>query len=303
MARTTARCNQCGTLHNVANMVRTTSAKRGERGAYICMRCASHNLNYHATNSAIVGTEKANRVFVGIEYESSYSDEYARNAFAEYKFIPTHDGSLESDGNGCRYGTWDRNSCEYVSGLMRGLNQASKFALTCDRLMQDGHLKVNGSCGTHFHVSVDSMKDAHGNKTYMGYIRRFYHSLFDALNNAVASDPEKAVAVFGRYFNHYAKQIASTSVSDNDRYLWVNVTNDTNIEFRLNRFVSGKQYQNLMKMEVEMTKAIVTNFCEHFMDTEWDTNRYPTRTEYRKHKAEVTANKLVKLYEKFSANI
>jgi hypothetical protein len=147
------------------------------------------------------------------------------------------------------------------------------------------------------------MRDANGNKTYMGYIRRFYHSLFDALNNAVASDPEKAVAVFGRYFNHYAKQIARTSVSDNDRYLWVNVTNETNIEFRLNRFVSGKQYQNLMKMEVEMTKAIVTNFCEHFMDAEWDTNRYPTRTEYRKHKAEVTANKLVKLYEKFSANI
>jgi hypothetical protein len=49
--------------------------------------------------------------------------------------------------------------------------------------------------------------------------------------------------------------------------------------------------------------AIAENFVKHFNDSDFDTRRYPTIKAYRKHKAEVTANKLVKLYEKYTANI
>ena len=296
MARTQATCTRCGNTYFVSEMVKTHSAKRGENSAYICRRCNSQNESYHATNNRVLGTDKANAVLCGIEFETSYSDEYARNAMFEYGFIPTHDCSLHSDGWGSRYG-YDGNTCEYVSGLMKGLNRASKFALTCDYLVSNGHLSVNNSCGTHFHVSINSMKDANGNKTYIGYIQRFYHSLFIPLNDEIASNTDKMAKMFGRTFNHYCGEINQASNPTRDRYLWINLMNDSNIEFRLNRFVSGKQYQNLMKMEVEMVKCIVTNFCEHFMDTEWDRNRYETRTAYRKHKADVTANKLVRLYE------
>lgn len=301
MAKTYATCTRCGATHPVSLMTATTSAKRGERSAYICERCATHNEYYHATNSAVVGTNKKNNVLCGIEFECSFSDDYARNAMFEYKFIPTHDCSIQSDGMGRRYGS-DGNSCEYVSGLMKGLNQASKFALTCDKLMAEGHLAVNDSCGTHFHVSIDSMKNAQGEKVYMGYIRRFYHSLFIPLNEAVASNPEAMRRVFGRGFGHYCEAIDRTANPEYDRYLWVNVTNNNNVEFRLNRFVNGKQYQNLMKMEVEMVKCIVTNFCEHFNDTEIDSRRYENMRVYRKHKAEVTAQKLVKIYWKYANN-
>ena len=301
MAKTYATCTRCGATHPVSVMTATTSAKRGERSAYICERCATQNMYYHATNSAVVGTNKKNNVLCGIEFECSFSDDYARNAMFEYKFIPTHDCSIQSDGMGRRYGS-DGNSCEYVSGLMKGLNQASKFALTCDKLMAEGHLAVNDSCGTHFHVSIDSMKDSNGEKTYIGYIRRFYHSLFIPLNEAVASNPEAMRRVFGRGFGHYCEAIDRTANPEYDRYLWVNVTNNNNVEFRLNRFVNGKQYQNLMKMEVEMVKCIVTNFCEHFNDTEIDSRRYENMRVYRKHKAEVTAQKLVKIYWKYANN-
>lgn len=302
MARTHATCTRCGAVHPVSVMVPTSSAKRGERVAYMCNACATQNERYHATNDKVLGTDKANAVFCGIEMETSYSDEYARNVMFEYGFIPTHDSSLESDGHDHRYGWYDGNTCEYVSGLMKGLNRASKFALSCDRLMADGHLKVNDSCGTHFHVSIDSMKDSNGEKTYIGYIQRFYHSLFIPLNEAIASNPEAMEAVFGRVFGHYCESIDETASPVWNRYLWINLTNDSNIEFRLNRFVSGKQYQNLMKMEVEMVKCIVTNFCEHFNDDDFDRRRYAKRTDYRKHKAQVTAEKLVKIYRKY-ANI
>lgn len=305
MAKTYATCTRCGGTFEVSAMHGTHSAKRGNRNAYICNRCATQNEGYHAVNGKVLGTDKVNAVFCGIEFESSFSDEHARNVMFEYGFIPTHDASLRSDGNGNRYGWYDGNSCEYVSGLMKGLNRASKFALTCDRLVDEGHLKVNDSCGTHFHVSIDSMKDANGNKTYMGYIRRFYNSLFVPLCKAMQENPDATKKLFGRYFTGYARMIDmnTTQTYHDDRYFFINCMADSNIEFRLNRFVNGKQYQELMKMEVDMVKCIVANFCEHFMDTEWDKNRYPKRTDYRKHKANVTAQKLVKLFEKYAANI
>ena len=302
MARNNATCSRCGTVYPTIDMIGTTSAKRGERSSYICRRCATENERYHAVNEKVLGTDKQNNVYCGIEFESSYSDEYARNAMFEYGFIPTHDSSLHSDGNGNRYGWYDGNTCEYVSGLMKGLNRASKFALTCDKLVSDGHLKVNDSCGTHFHVSIDSMKNANGEKVYIGYIQRFYHSIFVPLNKAMESNPEAMESLFGRGFGHYCEAITANSDPNWNRYLWINLTNDNNIEFRLNRFVSGKQYQNLMKMEVEMVKCIVSNFCEHFNDTDIDSRRYANMRQYRKHKAEVTAQKLVKIYRKY-ANI
>ena len=301
MARNNATCSRCGGTFPVFGMVGTTSAKRGGRSEYMCERCATRNEYYHATNDKILGTNKVNKVYCGIEFECSFSDDYARNAMFEYGFIPTHDCSIQSDGMGARYGS-DRNSCEYVSGLMKGLNTASKFALTCDKLVSEGRLAVNDSCGTHFHVSIDSMKNAQGEKVYMGYIRRFYHSLFIPLSEAVASNPEAMHRMFGRGFGHYCEAIDRTASPEYNRYLWVNVINDSNIEFRLNRFVSGKQYQNLMKMEVEIVKCIVTNFCEHFNDTDIDSRRYENMRVYRKHKAEVTAQKLVKIYWKYANN-
>lgn len=303
MCRTTAKCSRCGRVFDVEGMKGTVSRKRGNRVEYMCDRCATRNESYHTGNNVVMGTGKVNRVKVGIEFESSYSDEYARNAMFEYGFIPTHDGSLNSDEHGTRYG-WDGSSCEYVSGIMQGLNRASKFALTCDYLVNNGHLAVNNSCGTHFHVSVNDMKDASGSKTYMGYIRRFYNSLFIPLCEEMKAHPVETKALFGRYFTGYAKDIDmyTTQSNSSDRYYFINCLADNNIEFRLNKFVNGKQYQNLMKMEVEMVKCIVANFCEHFMDTEWDRTRYEKRTHYRKHKADVTAKKLVKIFRKY-ANI
>lgn len=303
MARNYATCSRCGGTFPVFGMVGTTSAKRGGRVEYMCERCATRNESYHTSNNKVMGTAKANAVMVGIEGETSYTDEYARNAMFEYGFIPTHDCSLSSDGYGHRYGS-DRNTCEYVSGIMQGLNRASKWALTCDKLMTDGHLRVNDSCGTHFHVSIDSMKDKNGEKTYMGYIRRFYNSIFVPLCEEMQAHPNETTALFGRFFTGYAKAINMNTTQEwhNDRYYFINCMADNNIEFRLNRFVTGEQYQALMKMEVEMVKAIVTNFCEHFNDSDIDSRRYENKTAYRKHKAQVTSNKLVKIYRKY-ANI
>ena len=288
MARTYAKCTCCGTVHPVESMVATAMPNRGGRNAHMCRDCATRNRYYHTSNTELQGVATRDNTGVGWELETSFSDDYARNILFEYGMIPTNDSSLR--GN---------RTCEYVSGIQQGLNIGSKMCVTIEKLMRDGHLAINDSCGTHFHVSVNSMKDENGQQVYMGYIQRFYHSLFLPLAKAMRENPEKTRNLFGRYFTGYAQDISEHS-SPRDRYLFINVTNNSNIEFRLNKFVSAKQAQAVTKMEVEMVKCIVTNFCEHFNDEPTDARRYPTKTAYRKHKAQVTANKLVKLYEKFA---
>ena len=316
MGRTMARCSGCGHWFVADEMVGTISRKRGGRVEKMCRACAERNMWYHTQNNKVMGTAKKNGVLCGIEFESSFSDDYARNTIFEYGFIATHDSSLESDGFGARYGR-DENTCEYVSAIMQGLNRPSKFALTCEHLMNSGHLKINESCGTHFHVSINSMKDVNGSNSgrnsYMDMVRRFYHSLFIPLTEEMARDRNKTERVFGRYFTDhydeygcyirgYAPKI-NTSTDEHSRYNFINVTANNNIEFRLNKFVNAKQYQNLMKMEVKMVQTIITNFCEHFMDSDFDRTRYENYTAYRRHKAQVTAKKLVKIYNEFAENI
>ncbi len=314
-ANTVAECTRCNRVFDVRSMIPCVSAKRGGNAKYICERCDSTNERYHVSNNAIVGKNYEHKTRVGVEVEASYSDATARNAFFEYDCIATHDGSLDSDGIGCRYASVygsDGNTAEYVTPIMNGLPTASKLALTIQRLVDGGHLKMNDSCGTHFHVSVNNMEDANGNAVYMDYIRRFYNSLFMPLTVHLANHPEYTEKVFGRYFGQYRNPITWTATQEahNDRYYYINCMADNNIEFRLNKFVNAKQYQALMKMCIEMTECIVKNFCEHFNDENINVklynridrngNKVASKTKYRKHKADVTADKLVKIFQKYA---
>ena len=304
MARNYATCTCCGQSFPVDSMTGTAMPNRGNRVAYMCADCARRNRFYHTSNNEIQGTAKKNAVGVGNEIECANHDDFARNVLFEFGCIPTNDSSLR--GN---------RTCEFVTGIQQGLNISSKMWATLEKLMQDGHIQFNDSCGTHFHVSVNEMKNANGEKTYMDFIRRYYHSLFIPLATEMRNNPEKTKKLFGRYFNsHYAKDIDIYSRPKLDRYLFINATHDNRIEFRLNKFVSAKQAQAVTKMEVEMVKCIITNFCEHFTDgySEIDARRYfrivngqkvASKDAYRKHKAEVTANKLVKLFHKFADSI
>lgn len=291
MARNYANCTCCNHPFPVVEMTGTAMPNRGGRTAYMCPDCATRNRFYHTSNTELQGKAKNNKVFVGHEIETAYNSDYARNILFEYGAIPTNDSSLSG-----------RRTCEFVTGIQQGLNISSKMWTTLETLMQEGHIQINDSCGTHFHVSIDSMKDKNGNATYMGYIQRFYHSLFCPLAKAMRENPEKTKRLFGRTFTGYARDI-NEHADPHSRYNFVNVTNNSNIEFRLNKFVNAKQAQTVTKMEVEMVKAIVTNFCEHFNDVPNDARRYPTKTAYRKHKAKVAGAKLVKLYEKYANQI
>ena len=79
MAKMTAKCTCCGTVDYTANMVKTAMPNRGGAHAFMCGTCASRNRNYHTSNNELQGVAKQNGLGCGVEWETSYTDEYARN--------------------------------------------------------------------------------------------------------------------------------------------------------------------------------------------------------------------------------
>lgn len=270
-------CNNVGTVKVGVN-------NRGGRNGYLCAYHALHNESYTTENDYRKGVRKANGFTFSVELETSYSNIKARTELANLGYIPTHDGSI--------------SSAEFKSPIYEGLNAISKQLVSIDTLKAQGHLAINDHCGTHFHVGhVDYI-----NVTTMGYIGRFYHSLFVPLCEEMQAHAETTEKFWGRYFTYYASPITRHSMSQAHEN-FINVQHDYTIEFRLAKFQNAKQYMQVVKFCRDITNAIIENFIKHFNDTDFDKTRYATATAYRKHKANVTAQKIVKLYQKYTAEI
>lgn len=264
-------------------------AKRGGRLGYYCEHCARQR-GYSVENNIRHGVRKNNGFTFSAELETSSSTQKARGELLDFGFIPTHDVTV---------------NVEYKSPIYEGLNALSKQCVSIDKLIRDGEMSIGSECGTHFHVGhVDYI-----NPTTMRYLRRFNGSLFVPLSNAIMADPAKAKRFFGRESNRWAQPVTMTDPSGNyDGFMMkheamFNLQHDHTIEFRQAKFVTAEQYMQVAKFAKDVANAIIENFIKHFNDVPTDTRRYPNKTSYRKHKAQMTAQKLVKLYEKYTANI
>ena len=265
-------------------------AKRGGRLGYLCTRCAERERGYSEENNIRYGERKKNGFTFSMELETSSSTVKARAELLDFGFIPTSDVTVD---------------VEYKSPIYEGLNAVSKQCVSIDKLLASGDMRIGNECGTHFHVGhVDYI-----NGETMRYLRRFYNSLFTPLSDAIMADTEKSARFFGRCPNEWAQPITARSRSGNlagyqmEHSMMFNLQHDHTVEFRQAKFVSAGQYMNVAKFAKDVVNALIENFILHFNDEPKDARRYPTKTAYRKHKADVTAQKLVKLYEKYTENI
>lgn len=273
------RCN-CKSCNNIGTHP-IKVFKRGEGNAYLCDFHFNQNEGYYTKNNRKQGTNKQHGFTYGVEFETSYSTPKARIEFTDIGYLPTHDATV---------------NCEYKSPIMQGLNQLAKHTVTFERLINENNLQVNADCGTHLHIGGDAL-----NAEAMQYIKRFYHSLFLPLSDTMQNNPEATSRLFGRPLNYWASAIyAGCDVEKHTNF--INMQHEKTIEFRACKFVNAKQYMNAVHFCDEAVKTVITNFVEHFNEEPKDKRRYPTQTAYRKHKAQTTAKKLVKLFEKYSAN-
>ena len=278
----TKDCNNIG-------VVPVSIAKRGGRCGYYCERCARER-NYSDENSIRYGERKKNGFTFSCELETSASTNKARGELLDFGFVPTYDCTVD---------------VEFKSPIYEGLNAISKQCLSVEKLIASGELRIGGECGTHFHVGHRE----YINGTTMRYLRRFNNSLFVPLSNAIMADPEKATRFFGRPSNSWAEPVTMHDTSGDlpggamKHSAMFNLQHDYTIEFRQPKFVNAEQYMQVAKFAKDCVNAIIENFIKHFNDEDFDRRRYPKKTDFRKHKAQITAQKLVKLYEKYTANI
>ena len=284
----TARCmvEGCGRSAEV----RIPIAKRGGRSGWLCRYHAERLEGYSVENGSRTGSRKVNEFTFSIELEVSRANIKTKGELLDFGFIATSDCTV---------------SAEFKSPIYEGLNALSKQCVSIETLIRNGDTRIGEECGTHLHVGHAS----HINPTTMRYLRRFNNSLFIPLSEAIMADPEKSARFFGRRPNRWAEPITIHDISGDlpgahmKHSAMFNLQHDYTIEFRQAKFVNAQQYMAVARFARDCANAIIENFIKHFNDTEWDTSRYPKRTDYRKHKAQVTAKKLVKLYEKYTANI
>ena len=276
-------CNAVGT-------VKVPIAKRGGRYGYLCERHAHDLEGYSVENGCRCGCRKAVPFTFSCELEASTANMKAKGELADFGFKATYDCTV---------------TAEFKSPIYEGLNALSKQCVSIERLIAEGDLSIGSECGTHFHVGHAE----YINPTTMRYLRRFNGSLFVPLSEAVMADPAKAERFFGRRSNNWAEPVTMHDPSGDfagchmKHGAMFNLQHDYTVEFRQPKFVNAEQYMAVAKFARDCVNAIVENFIKHFNDVPTDSRRYPTKTAYRKHKAQVAAQKMVKLYEKYTANI
>ena len=276
-------CVGCGLdITAMNNNVKVTLNRRGGRAAYMCAECARRMSGYTFENDVRVGVEKVNKFTYAFELETSYTNEKARAELYADKFVPTADCTV---------------NVEYKTPIYRGLNAPSKQAVTIETLINNGDMRIDNECGTHVHVGEEN----YINPETMDYLKRFYNSLFTPLSNAMCENHADVKKVFGRDFEHWAQPITMNSCADTHEN-FINMQHAYTVDYIICMFKNSKQFQNTLRLCKEFTSILINNFIMHFNDEDYDRSRYNSQRDYRMHKAQITAQKLVKAYRKAVAN-
>ncbi len=265
-----ANCFNCGRREFVDWMTRINSPSKGY--FYLCDDCLDEEDSYHSTNDILKRKPAKHGMTFGFEFETAERN-VESNLLYQYDFLPTYDGSI--------------GGTEWKSPIYRSMRGLAKMFRSIENVTSVGDTE-----GTHLNVGTFSRQE-------MDYIRRFYHSLFIPLCRSMEEMPHETERLFGRNFTIYAQTIDGDSDPCN-HCNFINVESSNRIEFRLCKFKNTKQYMNLIKMHSEFVTTIRNNFLNHFNrnDHSFDTNR-----NFRFHKAKITANKIVKIFEKYANKI
>lgn len=268
----TAKCLNCGHEDLTEDMYKINSPSKNY--FYICEYCKDSENSYYDENSTFSRKAANHGITWSIELETSHRN-IESNWLYQYKFLPTSDGSID--------GT------EWKSPIWRSLRGSAQLFRTIER-----KCIFDNDCGTHLNIGTYNWEK-------IDMLKRFYHSLFVPVCEHLEKHSEETEQLFGRYFTYYACAINENS-DPTEHENFINLQHDTHIEFRLCKFITADQYMRCVKLCTEWVKAINNNFIKHFNDNEID-NGIKDITAYRKHKAKITANKIIRIFDKYAATL
>ena len=256
--------------------------RRGMNNAYLCEYHRSGLESYFTENMNFLGKPKKHGLTFGIEFETDSATAYGRLEMMLEGFLPTSDSSI--------------NGPEFKSPIFYGTNAIKAFLPTIDALIDSGNIGLNfHDNGTHTHVG----HIVYLNSTTMDYVRRFYHSLFVPLSDALKDSPAKTAAVFGRNFVYYASSINSNSEATKHTN-FVNVQHDNTLEWRLVQYHCAEQYGKALDFCRKASAIVFNDFCAKVIEDGLESGQYLSseKREELKKLAVKTGEKLVKLWDK-----
>lgn len=232
------QCPNC----NAIGVHKFSVRRRGGGNAFLCDYHKRSLESYFTENNLRLGNMKKNGLTYSIELETSMANFRARLELCVAGFLPTSDSTVYA---------------EFKSPIYQGMNALKAFLPSIQVLINDGDLAIGRECGTHFHVGHDT----YINRKYMDYIRRFYHSLFVPLNDALVEEDEKATRLFGRGFGYWSSGIDNRTPAG-EHTNFINTQHDYTLEFRRCFFKNAEQYAVCADFCREVTEKVIESFCK-----------------------------------------
>lgn len=290
MCKTTAKCQVCGRELVTSEMQKVKNPK--SHYGYICSHCLRSE-DYYSSNEAnstkTTGTkEKTVSITTGFEFETSDNMDANRLKMLEhYGFKATSDGSISGS--------------EYKSPIFNNLNGIAKlmYSMVDSEETGAGFPNLN-ECGCHVNVWSSDLNEKDWQR-----IQNYYNIIFKPLYDAVANDAN-AYKLFGRgiknsrYDTYYYRGFGlhhETMVN-----MQSNKITHPRIELRICAYANNKQFMNCLRFANDFMKTILVNFSRNYMTDSQAQAMGKTSefaTAHNRHKAEITAQKLVKVYNKY----
>lgn len=270
------QCPNCSAIGTHKYSVR----RRGGNMAYLCDFHSRYLENYATENNYRLGEQKVNGFTYSVELETMHSEFQARLELLLAGYIPTSDSTVD---------------VEFKSPIYEGLNAIKAYLPSIQWMIDENLIVIDNHCGTHFHVGHHN----YINSKYMHYIRRFYHSLFVPLSDAMRENDEKATAIFGRGFGYWSQAI-NRRCDAMEHTNFINVQHEYSIEFRRMYFSNAEQYSRGIDFCKAVTAKVINGFCmkvENMNLTEYQTLTESQKEELKKA-ADKTARQIVKVFEK-----
>ena len=285
-----ATCDCCGRVlaPNEGRLVYSPITKYG----YQCERCFNAMESYsHEVDTFKTEKGKTISITTGFELElnkgMSPRKYQGARILGAYGFTPSYDCTCE---------------IEWKSPVYRNLNGIAKLLYS---VMEGNEIELNNNVGTHVNVWSEELTSRDFDR-----IRNYYEIIFKPLYLEVRNNDseQKHRALFGRgiwdeddegrrwalgFGNDYHAAFVNTESCKRDH---------PRIELRLCKYSNNKQFMNCLRFANDFMKTILVNFSRNYMtDSEARAMGKDASfaSAHNMHKAKITAQKLVKVYNKY----
>ena len=237
-----AHCDVCGRLmKDETGWVRFQPKSRGTV-AYVCPECMVVHEYSEKQDKIRWGTNDGDNFTYGFEFEiiPKTMASHALLISRDYGMMGTYDGSIALHGG-----------IEFKSLVYDSLNGVKQIFRTVEENMVF-NANYYENMGTHIHIG-------HGTRfAYDFHVWLKFNSckLFDELGEYLWKNSELCKQAFGRTLTSYA----DWPCDYDDHHSFINVSNLTNIEYRLPQFRSATQYFHCVCLCKEFTRALLDGY-------------------------------------------